>query len=373
MRFLQQDTMFGDTREPLTRNLYIYGNANPMTYVDPSGHYVAEPGGSFDTIEYGDKGYRVTQVQNGLNVWTATKGQAVDKNLPFIKADGDFGPKTKESVNVFKNVNSIYNKYSSNGVVDEITWKALKPYMGQSSGTGIEPNKPTVQSPGETNEDEDYIWIPAKKPGIKGYLLSSGKQLVAGNYTDDVTLLGTAAQVGTGLVGIDLPGDIRDLSADLVNWKWSWGHTGKTALDVVGLVPVVGAIKYGDEASTLIKGTKKLSKLEEVSQLAKHFKLDDTVFNDHILKRHGFLSTWVGKSKFKAGFDIKVGIGDTLKSSDSIIKPNTADALGNARPGYIFEKKYSYQIGVDKKGNPLYTLKVVINEAGEVVTAFPKK
>jgi peptidoglycan hydrolase-like protein with peptidoglycan-binding domain/ribosomal protein L30E len=119
-----------------------------MTYVDPSGHYVAEPGGSFDTIEYGDKGYRVTQVQNGLNVWTATKGQAVDKYLPFIKADGDFGPKTKESVNVFKNVNDIYNKYSSNGVVDEITWKALKPYMGQSSGTGMEPRTPAVQSNG---------------------------------------------------------------------------------------------------------------------------------------------------------------------------------------------------------------------------------
>jgi peptidoglycan hydrolase-like protein with peptidoglycan-binding domain len=124
-----------------------------MTYVDPSGHYVAEPGGSFDTIEYGDKGYRVTQVQNGLNVWTATKGQAIDKYLPFIKADGDFGPKTKESVNVFKNVNGIYNKYSSNGIVDQITWNALKPYMGQSvSGTGVEPKPPTVQGTGKTKD-----------------------------------------------------------------------------------------------------------------------------------------------------------------------------------------------------------------------------
>ena len=38
MRFLQQDTMFGDIKEPMSRNLYIYGNANPLTYVDPSGH-----------------------------------------------------------------------------------------------------------------------------------------------------------------------------------------------------------------------------------------------------------------------------------------------------------------------------------------------
>jgi RHS repeat-associated protein len=38
MRFLQQDTVLGNTMEPMTRNLYIYGNANPLKYVDPSGH-----------------------------------------------------------------------------------------------------------------------------------------------------------------------------------------------------------------------------------------------------------------------------------------------------------------------------------------------
>jgi RHS repeat-associated protein len=43
MRFLSQDTMFGDIQNPLTRNLYIYGNANPMTYADPSGHFAFIP------------------------------------------------------------------------------------------------------------------------------------------------------------------------------------------------------------------------------------------------------------------------------------------------------------------------------------------
>jgi len=45
---------------------------------------------------------------------------------------------------------------------------------------------------------------------------------------------------------VDLPGDIRDISADFKNWEWSWGHVGQTTLDAVGILPVVGVLKYGD-------------------------------------------------------------------------------------------------------------------------------
>jgi RHS repeat-associated protein len=40
-RFIQQESYpyFGEVQKPLTRNLYIYGNANPMIFTDPSGHY----------------------------------------------------------------------------------------------------------------------------------------------------------------------------------------------------------------------------------------------------------------------------------------------------------------------------------------------
>ncbi|MDF2805006.1 MAG: hypothetical protein K0S61_4911 [Anaerocolumna sp.] len=39
-RFIQQDSYpyFGEIEEPLTRNLYIYGNGNPLKYTDPSGN-----------------------------------------------------------------------------------------------------------------------------------------------------------------------------------------------------------------------------------------------------------------------------------------------------------------------------------------------
>ena len=99
------------------------------------------------------------------------------------------------------------------------------------------------------------------------YTKRSGDQLLLGNYSDEVTLLGTGAQIGTGLLGVDLPGDIRDVTYDIQNWEWSWSHAGQTALDVAGLLPLVGAIKYTDEAKTLIKG---LDKVDEVVDASKN-------------------------------------------------------------------------------------------------------
>ncbi len=94
------------------------------------------------------------------------------------------------------------------------------------------------------------------------YTERSGEQLLLGNYSDEVTLLGTGAQIVTGLFDLDLPGDIRDITYDIQNWEWSWSHAGQTAIDTVGLLPIIGAIKYTDETKTLIKG---LDNVDEVS------------------------------------------------------------------------------------------------------------
>ena len=42
-RFIQQDTYLGDVKEPLSRNLYIYANGNPLKYTDPNGHLPIVP------------------------------------------------------------------------------------------------------------------------------------------------------------------------------------------------------------------------------------------------------------------------------------------------------------------------------------------
>lgn len=97
------------------------------------------------------------------------------------------------------------------------------------------------------------------------------EQVILGNFTDKVTTEGTIAQVLLGLTGLDLPADVRDVSADLINWEWTWGHAGQTTLDGIGLVPIVGVLKSGDEVYTLVKGANKLEKpvADEVTDLEK--------------------------------------------------------------------------------------------------------
>ena len=110
------------------------------------------------------------------------------------------------------------------------------------------------------------------------------------------------------------------------------------------------------------------SKFQDVFNLADNYNLSDDTFNNHILDRHGLNSTYGNKSHFNADFDIRDGIDSTLKGENFVVGPNTA-----GREGYIFEQTFTNPIGTSSKGKPLYTLKVVIDEAGNVITAFPKK
>ena len=107
-------------------------------------------------------------------------------------------------------------------------------------------------------------------------------QLIEGNYTEDVTLLGTAGQVGSGFIGIDLPGDIRDIIFDVTNWKWSWGHAGQTGLDLIGVVPVIGMLKYTDEAAALVIGTKKVLKKSHLKKIAPLPRVESDFFAQKI-------------------------------------------------------------------------------------------
>jgi hypothetical protein len=88
----------------------------------------------------------------------------------------------------------------------------------------------------------------------KNYITSSYNQVVKGNYSpDDVTLLGTSIQVLAGVFGVDLVTDLRDLSADLINFQATGDHALQTGVDALGLIPVIGLGKYADEVKTLVK------------------------------------------------------------------------------------------------------------------------
>ena len=115
------------------------------------------------------------------------------------------------------------------------------------------------------NDGNSVATLQEKDTGDKlDYLRTSLKQIILGNYTEDTNLLGTLGQVALGFLGLDLPADMRDLLYDITHWKLTPSHAVQTILDAVALLPVVGSIKYSDEAATAVKGVVKYQKLSNV-------------------------------------------------------------------------------------------------------------
>ncbi len=99
------------------------------------------------------------------------------------------------------------------------------------------------------------------------YLIRSAECVVLGNFTDEVTVLGVGVQIVLGIFDLDLPCDIRDIIADIKNLaetdRVRWNLIGMLALDLIGLIPVIGALKYSDEVGTLFKNAGKVSVVAE--------------------------------------------------------------------------------------------------------------
>lgn len=110
----------------------------------------------------------------------------------------------------------------------------------------------TKSPPQKTKSFWDYFSLKTLQES-DNYLAKSLRQLLLGNYTDDVTFLGTLAEIAAGLVNLDLPMDIRDLVYDVTHWENTPKHAVQTLLDIVALLPVIGSTKYGDEVGALIK------------------------------------------------------------------------------------------------------------------------
>jgi len=161
---------------------------------------------------------------------------------------------------------------SANEVKESVTrMNARRNRSSDSKNGGSSGSDSSNKSSNAVLGDIDYSLISAVE--IDSYFGRSMNQLIFGNYTEEVTLLGTAAQVGAGLLNVDLPADIRDITHDLQHWEWTMKHYMQTGLDVIGLLPVIGCLKYADEAATVLKNADELGaavkNLEEVGDVVK--------------------------------------------------------------------------------------------------------
>ena len=89
--------------------------------------------------------------------------------------------------------------------------------------------------------------------------MRSAECAVLGNFTDEVTLLGVAGQITLGILDLDLPCDIRDIIADVKNLadRVRWNLIGMLAFDLIGLIPVIGVLKYSDETAESVASGEK--------------------------------------------------------------------------------------------------------------------
>ena len=100
----------------------------------------------------------------------------------------------------------------------------------------------------------------------KQYLSDTGEMVILGEYSEKQTGLGIVANLAAGALGVDAPGDVRDLSHNIANWKWTWAHGGKTALNGIALLPVIGMVKYlkyAKKADDVAEGLKQSEKIGE--------------------------------------------------------------------------------------------------------------
>ena len=128
-RFISQDTYRGEITNPLSRNLYLYTNNDPVNYVDPSGHFWNEISNWGKSVVNGVKNAWNTTVQTVKNVGNAISN-AVSNVVSTVK--NAVSSVTNAVTNTVKNVGNYIKNTVTNisnnvkRVTQKVTNKATK-------------------------------------------------------------------------------------------------------------------------------------------------------------------------------------------------------------------------------------------------------
>lgn len=193
------------------------------------------------------------------------------------------------------------------------------------------------------------------------YIVKSGKKLVLGDYAEeDITVLAFTGNVVASLAGVDAFMDLRDLSYDITHWGEEEYFVARLAVDVIALIPVVGAVKYLEHYKVVEAGVNAASDMV------------DSVAD-------------VGKNT-EATAEALDAIFDTVKPAYKVI--DTADAVNdvaktrkmantirnNASKGYDFVQTGNYKLldTVHEKTGVKFELKKLKYSTGDMIQGvFP--
>ena len=351
--FLTEDSYLGSQTEPLTLNRYNYCVSSYLNYTDPSGNEVevleSLKGWIINPDAQAQKTIENYENQR-LSIEDAIESGLLNNRAGQIFLDyGDIvmGPAVKTPADIIV----IRETVKGNSDSKEMQRTATAGFYAGFVGQGIEYTQII------SNADYQLSMIITSAKGVN----SINNPLSYLLFIKDFSLTQTLDAAKAGLQ------DVWNGTYDSAIGRRIGAGTFNYLLMTIGGAQLKGK---GTACEAVESGSKSGSgsKFQEVFDLADNYTLSDDTFDNHILDRHGPNSTYGNKSHFNADFDIRNGIDSTLTGDKFIVGPNTA-----GREGYIFEQTFSNPIGTNSKGKPLYTLKVVIDEAGYVITAFPKK
>lgn len=351
--FLTEDSYLGSLTEPLTLNRYNYCVSSYLNYTDPSGNEVevleSLKGWIIDPDTQAQKTIENYENQR-LSLEDAIESGLLNNRAGQIFLDyGDIvmGPAVKTPADIIV----IRETVKGNSDSKEMQRTATAGFYAGFVGQGIEYTQII------SNADYQLSMIITSAKGVN----SINNPLSYLLFIKDFSLTQTIDAAKAGLQ------DVWNGTYDSAIGRKIGAGTFNYLLMTIGGAQLKGK---GTACEAVESGSKSGSgsKFQEIFDLADNYTLSDDTFDNHILDRHGPNSTYGNKSHFNADFDIRDSIDSTLTGDNFIVGPNTA-----GREGYIFEQTFSNPIGTNSKGKPLYTLKVVIDEAGNVITAFPKK
>ena len=96
-----------------------------------------------------------------------------------------------------------------------------------------------------------------------GYVFGSAKKIVLGDFAEDEeeTLLSLGGNIAASVTGVDTPLDVRDLAYDISHWGEGDYFAARFALDVVGVIPIIGSVKYIKHIDTAVDALKVFDKI----------------------------------------------------------------------------------------------------------------
>lgn len=118
----------------------------------------------------------------------------------------------------------------------------------------------------EANMKNSFLYTAKNKLSDAGnYVFRSAKKIVLGDFAEDEqeTLLSLGGSVAASVVDLDAPLDVRDLAYDITHWGEGDFFAARFALDAIGILPVIGALKYIKHLDTVADTAKNGEKIAD--------------------------------------------------------------------------------------------------------------